>query len=124
MIPPASAPLVVIVDDDPAVRAALAVTAELDGYNVATCGSAEDLLDMALPQNRTCLVIDERMPGLSGLRALDQLRRRGCLLPVVLITSNPTRGFLAQAEQARVEVLEKPLLGDGLINWIRAAAPK
>lgn len=119
-----TAPLVIIVDDDPAVRAALAVTAELDGYRVSTWASGEDLLAKDLPGDRACLVIDERLPGLSGLRTLAQLRHRGCRSPAVLITSHPSRRFIAAAAEARVAVLEKPLLGDGLIGWIRGAAPK
>ncbi|MGZ3375098.1 MAG: response regulator transcription factor [Phenylobacterium sp.] len=117
-------PVVIIVDDDPAVRAALAVTAELDGYRVTTCPSGEALLNLDLPSERACLVIDERLPGLSGLRTLHQLRERGCRLPAVMITSHPTRRFISAAAQARLTVLEKPLIEDNLINWIRAAAPK
>ena len=114
-------PLVVIADDDHAVRRALQFTVELDGYRVVTCPSGEALLDLELPDDRACLVIDERLPGLTGLRTLSQLRRRGCGLPALLITSHPSRQLRAAAAQARVSILEKPLLEDGLITWIRDA---
>jgi FixJ family two-component response regulator len=117
-------PLVVIVDDDGAVLAALAITAELDGYRVQTCASGEGLLQLDLPPAGACLVIDERLGGASGLRTLVQLRARGCELPAVLITSNPSRQLRWNAAQAGAPILEKPLLGDGLIDWIRSAAPK
>jgi FixJ family two-component response regulator len=117
-------PLVVIVDDDAAVRSALAIIADLDGYRVETCASGEALLQLDLPPTSACLVIDERLSGLSGLRALGQLRRRGCNLPAVLITSHPSRQLRWTAARAGAPILEKPLLGDGLLNWIRQAAPK
>ena len=121
---PSTPPLVVIVDDDEAVRTSLAITAELDGYRVETCGSGEALLQLQLPVSRACLVIDERLSGLSGLRVLGQLRRSGCALPAVLITSHPSRQLRWSAARAGAPILEKPLLGDGLIGWIRAVAPK
>ena len=114
-------PLVVIADDDQAVRQALQFTVELDGPRVVTCSSGEALLDLELPDEGACLVIDERLPGLSGLRTLSQLRRRGCGLPALLITSHPSRQLRAAAAVARVAILEKPLLEDGLIVWIRDA---
>ncbi len=114
-------PLVVIADEDRAVRQALQFTVELDGHRVVTCDSGEALLGLDLPDERACLVIDERLPGLSGLRTLSQLRQRGCGLPAVLITSHPTRQLKAAAALAHVPILEKPLLEDGLITWIRHA---
>lgn len=124
MVQPVAPPLVVIVDDDAAVRSALSITIDLDGYRVATCASGEALLQMDLPADGACLVIDERLPGLSGLHALGELRQRGCSLPAALITSHPSRQLRWTAARAGAPVLEKPLLGDGLINWIRSAAPK
>lgn len=117
-------PLVVIVDDDAAVRSALAITADLDGYRVQTCASGEALLQLDLPATGACLVIDEQLSGLSGLTALSRLRHRGCSLPAVLITSHPSRQLRWTAARAGTPILEKPLLGDGLIDWIRTAAPK
>jgi FixJ family two-component response regulator len=114
---------VVVVDDDPAVRAALAFTIELEGYQVATCADAATLLAFDLPQSRACLVIDERLPDGSGLSTLARLREQGCWLPAALITSHPSRRFRHAAAQSNAPVLEKPLLEDGLITWIRTAAP-
>jgi len=121
---PVASPLVVIVDDDAAVRSSLAITADLDGYRVETCASGEALLQLELPQSGACLVIDEQLPGLSGLDALGRLRSQGCTLPAVLITSHPSRQLRWKAARAGTAILEKPLLGDGLISWIRATAPK
>jgi two-component system C4-dicarboxylate transport response regulator DctD len=121
--PSPASPLVLIVEDDPAVRLALATRAELDGYAVLACDSAEAALQLSLPESRACLVIDERLPGLSGLAMLDRLRRRGCRLPAVIITSQPTRRQKAAAGAADAQVLEKPLIEDSLMRWIRRAVP-
>lgn len=119
-----SPPLVVICDDDPAVRTALALTVELAGYRVALCPDASTLLAFDLPCGGACLVIDERLPDGSGLQALQRLRAAGCHLPAALVTSHPNREFRRHAAMAGAPVLEKPLIEDGLITWIRAAAPR
>jgi FixJ family two-component response regulator len=121
--PSATPPLVVIVEDDRAVRVALTARAELDGYRVAACDSAEAALQLTLPPSRACLVVDERLPGLSGLKMLARLRADGCQLPAVIITSQPTPRQRAAAAAADAQILEKPLLGDALEAWIRGAAP-
>ena len=115
------APLVLLVEDDPAVRLALATTAELEGYQVLACDCAESALQLHLPNARACLVVDEQLPGMSGLRMLGRLRAQGCALPAVLITTNPTRRQRVAASAAGAQVLEKPLLGDALMAWIRRA---
>jgi FixJ family two-component response regulator len=66
-------------------------------------------------------VLDERLPGVSGLAALARLRARGVGLPAVLITTHPLPILREAARAAGVEILEKPLLGDGLVRWIRGA---
>lgn len=114
----------VLVDDDPAVRTALAFSLEMEGYRVATCGDAAGLLTLKLPRTGACLVIDERLPDRSGLEALAELRATGCALPAAMITSHPSQRFRLDAARAGAPVLEKPLIEDGLITWIRAAAPQ
>lgn len=117
--PPQS--LVIVVDDDAAVRSALTFTLELEGYQVTTCGTAEDLLRLVLPNDHACLVIDERLPGLSGMEALTELRRRNVGLPAALITTNPKPPLERAARIAGAPIIEKPLLGDALIAWVRSA---
>ena len=119
--PHLSPPLVVIVDDDAAVRAALEFTLELEGFDVVSCSSGEALLLRDLPTRRACLLIDERLPGISGLDALAQLRRRDVTLPAILMTSHPNPAVRAAAKAAGTPILEKPLIGDALSNAIRAA---
>jgi FixJ family two-component response regulator len=112
---------VFIVDDDAAVRAALIFALELEGFEVEGLGSGEALVLCDLPDAGTCLVVDERLPGMTGLEALRRLRRRDVKLPALLITSHPDLRLRAAARLAGVPILEKPLLGDALSNAIRAA---
>ena len=121
VVPSAAHPLVVIVDDDPAVRSSLAFSLELEGFQVEACESGEALLLRKLPDQHTCLVIDERLPGITGLQALAQLRGRQVGLPALLITSNPKPATRAAAAAAGVPIVEKPLLCDALSGSIRAA---
>lgn len=113
--------LIFVVDDDPAVRAALAFALELEGFDVEAFASGEALLLAHLPRDHACLVLDERLPGASGLETLRQLRSRGVNLPAIFITSHPNPHFRRQAAAAGVPILEKPLLGDGLMTSIREA---
>jgi FixJ family two-component response regulator len=114
-------PLIVIVDDDPAVRGALTFSLELDGFDVEACDSGEALLRHPLSARKTCLVIDQKLPGMSGLDALARLRARNVTAPAILITSNPQRALRDAARSAGVPIVEKPLLGDALVGDIRRA---
>lgn len=118
---PASPPLVVVTDDDDAVRAALEFALEAEGYRVETWASGEALLAQHLPADGACLVLDERLPGAGGLATLAQLRARGVGLPALLITTNPDRALRSTAAAAGVSIIEKPLLGDTLFDAIRQA---
>ena len=113
--------LVVVVEDDEAVRSALAFALEMEGYRVKTCETGEALMLLDLPAAGACLVVDERLPGITGLEALRQLRARGNTLPCVVITSNPGPRTRAAAEAAGAAILEKPLLCDGLTALVREA---
>jgi two-component system response regulator FixJ len=111
---PPSGATIVVVTDDAALRTALSFSLEIDGFRVTACRSAEDLLRLDLPSAAACLVIDERLEGLSGLEALETLRARGVSLPAILITSFADRRLRAGARRSGAGVLEKPLLGDAL----------
>jgi FixJ family two-component response regulator len=111
---------VVVVDDDPAVRRALAFSLDLAGFAVETYGSGEALLLRGPPASSVCLVLDERLPGLSGLQTLTQLRDRRVGLPAILVTSHPGPLFRAAAAGAGAPILEKPLLGETLVAAIHS----
>jgi FixJ family two-component response regulator len=114
-------PLVVIVDDDPAVRGSLTFSLELDGFDVEAFDSGEALLDRRLQDRPTCLVVDQVLPGINGLEALRELRARHVDVPAILITSHPKRTLVEAAAEAGVPIVEKPLLGDTLLRDIHRA---
>jgi FixJ family two-component response regulator len=116
-----SRPKILLVDDDPAVRASLAFSLELEGFLIETFDCAEELAGRSDLPGHACLVLDYRLPGMDGLTLLKALRRRGIDLPAILITSAPSRGLRSRAAEAGAEVVEKPLLCDALTAAVRAA---
>lgn len=114
---------ILLVDDDPAVRAALAFSLEIEGFAVEAYDSAAALAARRVFPARACLVLDHRPPGVDALGLLAALRGRGVCLPAVLITTNPRPDLLRRAYAAGVEVVEKPLLTDALLDAVRRAGP-
>lgn len=115
-------PLTIVVDDDPAVRGSLAFSLDLDGFDVEAYDSAEALLGRGVSADRpTCLVLDQNLPGATGLEALQALRDRKVQAPAILITSHPKPAIVAAAAAAGAPIVEKPLLGDTLLREIHRA---
>ena len=104
-----------IVDDDPAVRAGLKALLTAKGYAVETFESAEAFL-AAKPAAAGCLLVDVRMPGMSGLDLQRELKRRGSALAVVVITGHGDVPLAVAALKAgAVDFLEKPFDRDALL---------
>lgn len=113
---------VVVVDDDPAVCSSLKFALELEGFMVRAYGSAAALLDGGETGSCDCLVVDQRMPGMSGIDLIAKLRGQKVLTPAILLVSNPANSVLsARAAKAGVPIVEKPLLGNTLVDMIREA---
>jgi FixJ family two-component response regulator len=70
---------------------------------------------------RGCFVIDYYLPGMNGLEVALALRERSIDLPIILITTHPTRSLKQNAAAEGIEIVEKPLLGNTLSEAIRAA---
>lgn len=111
---------VVVVDDDPAVLAALRFLLEVEGFQVLTFGTGSELLAASALPKTGCLVIDFKLPQMDGLDLLAALRRRNVRLPAVLITSHPTAALRRRAAQETTPIVEKPLIGDALTDAIRS----
>jgi len=113
---------VVIVDDDPAVCNSLKFALELEGFTVRAYGSAAELLDHDQPIGCDCFVVDQRMPGMMGMDLITELRGRKVLTPAILLVSTPPSSALnARALKAGIPIVEKPLLGNTLVDKIREA---
>lgn len=113
---------VFIVDDDVAVRDALALLLGLKGYRTAIYSSAEDFLAAYRKEWRGCLVLDIKMGGMTGLELQARLIEQGSELPIVVITGH---GDAASARQAlksgAVDFLEKPLDDEQLAAAVASA---
>ena len=112
-------PVVVIVDDDLAVRSSLAFSLETEGIAVRAYLSAAELLTEV--PDAGCFVIDYKLPGMNGLDLLAELRRRKVAAPAILITTHPSAAVRERAAADGMALIEKPLLGDALFREIRAA---
>jgi two-component system response regulator FixJ len=114
-------PLVMIVDDDLAVRNSLKFSLEVEGFAVRVFAAGDDLLTERELPAAGCLVIDQNMPGMNGLDVVATLRARDIRVPAILITGHPTAALNASAARVGVPVIEKPLLGSALLDRIRDA---
>jgi RNA polymerase sigma factor (sigma-70 family) len=113
---------VFVVDDDPAVRDSLRILIEAAGYVVETFASAEEFLARFDPARPGCIVLDERMPGMSGHALQTELVRRRAICPVILITAYAEVPMTVAAMQlGAVTLLEKPFREQALLDAIAQA---
>ena len=113
--------VMLVVDDDSAVRNSLKFVLEVEGFQVRVFSSAEELLNEDSLPDASCLVVDYYMPGMNGLELVAQLRDRNVLIPAILITPAPSENLRNRAAAAGVPIVEKPLLGSRLLDSIRMA---
>ena len=115
---PTSARTIVIVDDNPEFRRSAQWWLTSAGYDVVDYGdpqAALDALPEAAPAGPACLLLDVRMPGMSGLDLHDALRAKGVAMPVVYMTGHGDVPLAVQAMQkGAVSFLEKPFADDAL----------
>jgi two-component system response regulator FixJ len=115
-------PTVFIVDDDPAVRDAISLLLRTDELAVATFASAAAFLESTAVQQPGCLVLDVRMPGMSGLDLQKRLRARGCHTPILFVTGHGDVPMAIRAMKGGAfDFLEKPFQGETLLQRVREA---
>ncbi len=115
-------PTVFVVDDDQQVREALQLLMESVGLSVETFESAQAFLDRFDPQRPGCLVLDVRMPGMSGLDLQDRLLNEPIHPPVVVITGHGDVPMAVRAVQAgAVDFVEKPFNDQALLDSVHRA---
>ena len=112
---------VAVVEDDFAVRNALAFSLQAEGFSVRAYQCAEDALRDARLAEIDCFIIDYRLPSMDGVGLLEVLRSRGIAAPAALIASTSGPAVRAAAVAAGAPVIEKPLIGNELFDFIRAA---
>jgi FixJ family two-component response regulator len=119
------ASVVFVVDDDPSVRSSLKFLIGSVGLQVESFDSAEALLRQKLPDEPSCLVLDVRLRGLSGLDFQRELAARNCRMPIIFITGHADIPMSVRAMKAgAVEFLTKPFRDQDLLDAIRIALEK
>jgi RNA polymerase sigma factor (sigma-70 family) len=118
-------PVVFVVDDDPSVRSSLKLLINTVGLQVETFDSADGLLRRKLPDVPSCLVLDVRLRGLSGLDFQRELAARNCSIPIIFITGHGDIPMSVRAMKAgAIEFLTKPFRDQDLLDAIRVALEK
>ena len=115
-------PVVYIVDDDDGMRRALTVLMTTVGYQPMAFSRPTEFLAKYDASQASCLVLDVRMPEMSGLEVQQQLNRTGSLLPVILITGHGDIPMAVQAmKDGAFDFLQKPFRDQALLDRINAA---
>ena len=119
---PAIDSVVFVIDDDPSVRDSLKSLFESVGLHVRLFGSADAFLENERPDVPCCLVLDVRLPGLSGLEFQSELARTGTDVPIIFMTGHGDIPMTVQAMKAgAVEFLTKPCRDQELLDAVRVA---
>jgi FixJ family two-component response regulator len=111
--------LIYVVEDDDALRDSLCWLIESAGYRVSAYGNAESFLAYLEPEARGCVVLDVRMPGMSGLELQERLIRRGQHVPIIFITGHGDVPMAVSAiQRGAVDFIEKPFQDQELLKRI------
>lgn len=115
-------PIVMVVDDDPSVRRALINLFESVGLRVAAFGSAPEILQSKPPEVPSCLVLDIRLPGLSGLDLQADLAKANIHTPIIFITGHGDIPMTVRAmKSGAVDFLTKPMRDQDILDAVQAA---
>jgi FixJ family two-component response regulator len=119
---PANRSLVFVVDDDPSFRRSTEFLIESAGYEVQAFSSAEEFMVIRRPDVPSCLILDVRLPHISGLDLQQRLFKAGARIPIIFITGHGDIPMTVQAMKAgAVEFLTKPFREQELLDAIRRA---
>src|SRR4051794_24245887 len=119
---PAEEPTIFVVDDDESVRQALKSLFRSVGYKVEIFGSAAELLKGHFPEVASCLVLDVRLPGLSGLDFQAALTKAGTHTPVIFMTGHGDIPMTVRAMKAgAVDFLAKPFRDQDMLDAVATA---
>ena len=125
MIAKKSQPIVFVVDDDESVRGSLHYLLRSVDLECQALSSATEFLAAYDPAQPGCLVLDVRMPGMSGLELQQQLNLRGAIIPVIFITGHGDIPMAVDAmQQGANDFLQKPFRDQDLIDRIQRALEK
>jgi FixJ family two-component response regulator len=110
---------VFVVDDDPSVRKGLARLLRTAGHDIQAFASASEFLNQVDADVSGCLILDARMPGLSGKELQEELRARGVRLPVIFVTADDDPATRGRARAMKAAgFFRKPVDGTALLDAI------
>jgi len=113
-------PIVHIVDDDQAVRDSLQMLMRSENLNALTYGTAEQFLEQYTEREVSCLVLDIRMPGMSGLDLMNLLKTKNIVIPTVFISGHGDINVAVNAmRMGASDFVEKPLDVERLLNSVK-----
>jgi FixJ family two-component response regulator len=114
--------VVIVIDDDAPFRESLRALVETVGLRAHMFGSAAEFLRSTIPDGPSCLVLDVRLPGVSGLDFQTQLAAASITMPVVLVTGHADVPMAVRAmKQGAVEFLTKPFRDQDLLDAVQSA---
>jgi FixJ family two-component response regulator len=118
----ADSPIVLIIDDDPRMRAATERLLKTVGLHFESFATPQEFLQSKLPDGPSCLVLDVRLPGMSGLELQSKLNEMGAQIPIIFITGHGDIPMTVKAmKSGAVEFLTKPFRDQDLIDGIQHA---
>jgi FixJ family two-component response regulator len=113
-------PTIFVIDDDASVRDAIGNLLESVGFRAKMFGSTEEFWKAPRPNAPSCLILDVRLPGASGLEFQEQLAKAGILIPVIFITAHGDVPMTTRAMKAgAIEFLMKPFQKEELLAAVR-----
>jgi two-component system, LuxR family, response regulator FixJ len=114
--------LVYIVEDNPEHRTLLHDIVELSGYRVRGFVSSEEFLAVYDHRSPGIIILDLRLPGIGGASLVEELVRKGCWWPVIILTAHPNAGEVERARKAgAVSILRKPIKGPKVLAALEEA---
>ena len=117
-----SSATVYVVDDDPGIRSSLALLLETEKLKSACFASAYEFLAATGPNPEGCLILDVRMPGMSGLQLQDELALRHIHLPIIFLTGYADVPMTVGAmRKGAIDFIAKPISGQLLLERVRSA---
>lgn len=117
--------LVAVVDDDRAVRESLDSLLRSAGFRVEVFASADEFLASSCPQHVGCLILDAKLPGMSGLDLQRHLVANGFTFPVIFLSAEAGEAIKSRAlNAAAIAFLRKPCDSDLLLGWVRTAVAR
>lgn len=120
-----SRPIIHIVDDDAELVESFRLLLSTMGWEVAVYGNGSDFLELADLNAPGCIVLDMRMPGMTGLEVQEELEKRGCRIPILFLSAHGSISIAVEAVQhGAVDFLEKPVEPLVLVQKVSQAVAK